>query len=232
MSRDSHPQTIAQRAFDEEVHSFPTLTPPTPFCSGTTHRSDCSTFLRNLMKINSRCWKMRWRRRRCRELELRPAPLMRADPRARNAGLKVNCYQMFNLTTLLIKWNDQPPAVIDSSYKEHIFTKGVIIALCDSKFRSSTYLSFKSWLLTSLYLKRRARGAERRRTPCSEDADMMDSSSYASLFWIVRQHWRASWWNANWLRCESEYEPIRVSHLRQRDPLSPRSATVSMAQSQ
>lgn len=177
MSRDSHPQTIAQRAFDEEVHSFPPKAHPA-FCFSTTHRSDCSAFPRNLMKINSRCWKTR----RCRELEHRPASLKHTAPWARIAGLKVNCYQMFNLTTLLIKWNDQPPAVIDSSCKEHIFTKGLIIPLGDSKFRSSTYssstVSFNPRLLTFSI----SRGAERRRTQRSQDCDMMDSSRYASVF--------------------------------------------------
>lgn len=147
MSRDSHPQTIAQRAFDEEVHSFPPKAQPA-FCFGTTHRSDCSASPRNLMKINSRCWKTL----RCRELELRPAPLKHTAPRARIAGLKVNCYQMFNLTTLLIKWNDQPPAVIDSSCKEHIFTKGLIIPLGDSKFSQLNVLQFHlPRLLTTQY---------------------------------------------------------------------------------
>lgn len=38
-----------------------------------------------------------------------------------NAGLKVNCYQMFILATLLIKCNYQSPGVIDPSCSEPIF---------------------------------------------------------------------------------------------------------------
>lgn len=66
------PRTIIQRIFDEEVHSFFFLSLAPILQAGiTVALPPC-----NLMKINSR----RWKTRAVRELELRPAPLMHADP--------------------------------------------------------------------------------------------------------------------------------------------------------
>lgn len=40
-----------------------------------------------------------------------------------NAGLKVNCYQMFILSSLLIKSNYQPPAMNGPTYGSRLFTE-------------------------------------------------------------------------------------------------------------